>query len=52
MAGYYITGSVQLNNGSKAVTCIDTASAIAQVAGGTIFVQADEKPASVGVDRE
>ncbi|UIK04993.1 hypothetical protein [Neorhizobium galegae] len=44
MADYYITGSVQLTNGSKAVTGIDTAWAIAQVAGGTIFVQAEGNP--------
>ncbi len=44
MADYYITGSVQLTNGSKAVTGIDTAWAIAQVAGGTIYVQAPGNP--------
>ncbi|WP_105430233.1 LamG-like jellyroll fold domain-containing protein [Neorhizobium sp. T6_25] len=44
MADYYITGSVQLTNGSKAVTGIDTAWAIAQVAGGTIFVQGEGNP--------
>jgi hypothetical protein len=44
MADYYMTGSVQLTNGSKAVTGIDTAWVIAQVAGGTIFVQAEGNP--------
>jgi hypothetical protein len=40
MAEYYTTGSVQLTNGSKSVTGIGTAWAIAQVAGGTIYVGA------------
>lgn len=41
MAEYYTTGSVQLTNGSKTVTGVGTAWAIAQVAGGTIFVEAE-----------
>ncbi|MCJ9669632.1 MULTISPECIES: hypothetical protein [unclassified Neorhizobium] len=40
MAEYYTTGSIQLTNGSNSVTGIGTAWAIAQVAGGTIYVGA------------